>query len=166
MGLLFTSTRLPPMNTDRRDSIRDSLRCLAEAHAATMEVMERTCALLCAELALDPQECLRRPTAPEPPADHPHPVIDRSRFVVTFRGHSCRLGNTIPFLARLAETPDQYVTHQDLIDDVWDGVCSDDALRSVVKHLRRRLRAAGLGELAEAINGLTPGHYALQFGHE
>lgn len=137
------------MNTDRRDSIRASLRCLAEAHAATMEVMERTYALLCAEFALDPQECLRRPAAPEPPTDHPHPVIDRSRFTVSFRGHSCRLGNTIPFrfLARLAQTPELYVIHQALIDDLWDGVCSDDALRSVVKHLRRRLRAAGLGEL-------------------
>ena len=61
------------MNTDRRDSIRDSLRCLAEAHAATMEVLEQTYTLLCAELALDPQECLSRPAAPEPPADHPHP---------------------------------------------------------------------------------------------
>ena len=156
------------MNTDRRDSIRDSLRCLAEAHAATMDVLEQTYTLLCAELALDPQECLSRPAAPEPPADHPHPVIDRSRFTVSFRGRSCRLGNTIPFrfLARLAETPEQYVTHQDLIDDVWDGVCSDDALRSVVKHLRRRLRAAGLGELARAIDGQTPGHYALRFGQE
>ncbi len=156
------------MNTDRRDSIRDSLRCLAEAHAATMEVLARTYALLCAELALDPQACRRPPATPEPPADHPHPVIDRSRFTVSFPARSCRLGNTLPFrfLARLAETPERYVTHQDLIDDVWDGVCSDDALRSVVNHLRRRLRAAGLGALADAINGLTPGHYALRFGQE
>ncbi len=154
------------MNTDRRDSIRASLRRLAEAHAATLEVMERTYTLLCEELSLDPQECLSRPVSLVPPADHPHPVIDRSRFTVTYRGHTCRLGNTIAFrfLARLAATPDEYVSHQDLIDEVWDGHGSDDALRSVAKHLRRRLRETGLGDLADAINGLTPGHFALCFG--
>jgi DNA-binding response OmpR family regulator len=152
------------MNADRRDSIRDSLRRLAEAHAATMEVMERTYALLCEELALDPQECLNRPTDPELPPDHPRPVIDRSRFTVSFHGRTCRLGNTIPFrfLVRLAERPNRYAAHEHLIDEVWGGECSDDALRSVVKNLRRRLRAAGLGELADAIDGSEPGHYALR----
>lgn len=52
------------MNTDRRDSIRDSLRRLAESHAATMQVMERTYALLCEEFALDPGECLSRQPPP------------------------------------------------------------------------------------------------------
>jgi DNA-binding response OmpR family regulator len=140
------------MDIDRRDSICDSLR--------------RLVALLCEELALDPNECLSRPAGHDPPADHPDPVIDRTRFTVTFRGHTCRLGNTIPFrfLARLAATPDRLIPHQDLIDDVWDGVCSDDALRSVVKHLRRRLRAGGLPELASAVRADEPGHYVLRLG--
>ncbi len=69
-------------------------------------------------------------------------------------------------MARLAETPEQYVSHEQLLDDVWDGHGSDDALRSVVKHLRRRLREAGLGDLADAINGLTPGHFSLRLGQE
>jgi DNA-binding response OmpR family regulator len=129
-----------------------------------MQVMERTYALLCEELALDPRECLSHSVAPEPPTDHSHPVVDRSRFTVSCRGRACCLGNTIPFrfLARLAETPERYVSRQDLIDAVWDGVCSDDALRSVVKNLRRRLREAGLGELADAVDGSEPDHYRLR----
>ena len=105
---------------------------------------------------------------PPNPVDHPHPVIDHSRFTVTFGGRTCRLGNTIPFrfLARLAESPGRYVSHEQLVDDVWDGQGSDDALRSVVKHLRRRLREAGLDDLAGAINGLTPGHFVLRLGSE
>ena len=156
------------MNADRRDSIRDSLRQLAEAHAATMQVMERTYALLCEELALDPAECRRPPATPDPPTGLRQPVIDRSRFAVTFGGRTCRLGNTIAFrfVARLAESPDRYVPHEQLLDDVWDGHGSDDALRSVVKHLRRRLREAGLGDLADAIDGLTPGHFALRLARD
>jgi DNA-binding response OmpR family regulator len=152
------------MNTDRRDSIRDSLRRLAEAHAATMEVMERTYELLCEELALDPQECLSRPAALDPPADHTHPVIDRSRFTVSFRGRTCCLGNTMPFrfLARLVEGLNCYVSHQDLFEDVWDGQRSADAVRSVVRTLRQKLRQEGLAELAAAIDGTQPGHYALR----
>jgi len=105
---------------------------------------------------------------PPNPGDHPHPIIDQSRLTVTLGGRTCRLGNTIPFrfLARLAESPGRYVSHEQLIDDVWDGQGSDDALRSVVKRLRRRLRAAGLDDLAGAINGLTPGYFVLQLGSE
>ena len=152
------------MNTDRRDSIRDSLRRLAEAHTVTLEVMERTYTLLCEELSLNPQECLNRPAATEPPADHPHPVIDPSRFTVTFRGRTCALGNTMAFrfLARLAERPNRYVSHQHLYEDVWDGQRSADAVRSVVRTLRQKLRQAHLGELADAIDGSEPGHYALR----
>lgn len=152
------------MNTDRRESIRLSLRSLAEAHAATMDVMVRTYDLLCKELALDPLDYFEQRRGVTPTPEAADLAIDNSRFVVTFHEHNCCLGNTIPFrfLARLAERPNQYVTHQDLIDDVWGGECSDDALRSVVKHLRRRLRAAGLGDLADAIDGSTPGHYTLR----
>ena len=105
---------------------------------------------------------------PPNPGYHPHPLIDQSRFTVTLGGRTCRLGNTIPFrfLARLVKSPGRYVSHEQLIDDVWDGQGSDDALRSVAKHLRRRLREAGLDDLAGAINGLTPGYFVLRLGSE
>jgi DNA-binding response OmpR family regulator len=94
--------------------------------------------------------------------------VDNHNYLRISSGRTCRLGNTIPFrfLARLAESPGRYVSHEQLIDDVWDGQGSDDALRSVVKHLRRRLRQAGLDDLAGAINGLTPGYFVLRLGSE
>jgi DNA-binding response OmpR family regulator len=91
-------------------------------------------------------------------------VIDPSRFTISFRGRTCCLGNTMAFrfLVRLAERPGRYVSHQNLFEDVWDGQRSADAVRSVVRTLRQKLRQADLGELADAIDGSEPGHYALR----
>lgn len=90
--------------------------------------------------------------------------VDRSRLTVTFRGKSCFLGNTLPFrfLERLAEKPNTFVPHEELLTDVWEGNRSDAAVRSVVKTLRRKLRDAGLTEVADAIDGTTSGHYTLK----
>ena len=150
------------MNADRRESLRTTLRTLAEAHAATLRLMEQTYALLADELALAPLDYLARHSPPpDPPADdHRRPVIDDARLTVTFRGRTCRLGHTLPFrlLARLARRPGCYVTHNDLLADVWDGVRrSDSVVRVTVKVLRRKLRDAGMGDLAAAIDGSAPG---------
>ncbi len=152
------------MDTDRRDSIRASLRRLVEAQAVTMEVLERTYSLLSEELALDPLEWLNRPAAPDPPPDDLRPVIDASRFTVTFRGRSCCLGNTLAFrfLSRLADRPGRFVSHQSLFEDVWEGQRSADAVRNIVRLLRKKLRQAKLDELADAIDGSEHGHYALR----
>ncbi len=66
------------------------------------------------------------------------------------------------FVQRLARRPDTYLTYNELLRDVWDGVRSDAAIRSVVKRLRRALREAGMDDLADAIDGSTPGRYALR----
>jgi DNA-binding winged helix-turn-helix (wHTH) protein len=83
---------------------------------------------------------------------------------VTFQGKDCFLGNTLPFkfLSHLARRPNAYVSYEDLLADVWRGVRSDSAVRSVVKALRARLRRAGLDGLADAIDGTVAGHYALK----
>ena len=86
-------------------------------------------------------------------------------MAVAYRGRECFLGNSLGLrlLARLADRPDRYVSYDDLLADVWDGGHrSDAAVRSVVRDLRRRLRAAGLGDLAAAIDGSVSGHYALR----
>ena len=152
------------MDTDRRDSIRASLRRLVEAQAVTMEVLERTYSLLSEELALDPLDGLNRPATTDPPRGLSRPVMDPSRFTVTFHGRTCRLGNTLAFrfLTELAERPGRFVSHQSLFEDVWDGQRSTDAVRNVVRHLRKKLRRADLDELADAIDGSEPGHYALR----
>ncbi len=53
------------MLAERREQVSVSLRKLAEAHRATMTVLEHTLALLCEVLALDPHTYLQtRLTAP------------------------------------------------------------------------------------------------------
>ena len=91
------------------------------------------------------------------------PLLDESTFCVIWRGRSLRLGHTRSFwlLARLARRPNQYVTHLDLLNDVWD----DDGLttatiRSTICQLRKRLCRSGMKSLAKSIRGHN-GHYML-----
>ena len=151
------------MHTDRREHIRRSLSSLADSYAATMAVMEQTLTLLCEELALGP--LAQFPTPAAPPGKDAGLVIDAALLTVRFRGKACFLGNTLPFrfLAGLARRPDRYFTYEELLADVWEGCCRSDAsVRSVVKVLRRKLREAGMGELADAIDGTVAGRYALR----
>lgn len=155
------------MTPDRRESLRLALSTLAESYAATLRLMEETYALLADELALDPLDFLARhlPHPGSPPAGADRLVLDDARLTVTFRGRTCRLGNTLPFrlLTRLARRPGCYVTHDDLLADVWDGGRrSDSVVRGTVKVLRQKLRDAGMADLADAIDGSAPGRYALR----
>jgi DNA-binding response OmpR family regulator len=84
------------------------------------------------------------------------PLLDESTLSVTWRGKSLHLGHTRAFwvLYRISRRPNQYVTHLDLLHDVWDDEELETAtIRSVVRHLRRRLRDGGMSELADAIRG-------------
>jgi DNA-binding winged helix-turn-helix (wHTH) protein len=45
---------------------------------------------------------------------------------------------------------------------VWGGVRSDSTVRTAIKRLRAALRQAGMSELANAIDGSSPGRYALR----
>jgi DNA-binding response OmpR family regulator len=153
------------MEARRRDQIQQSLRNLAESYRVTMELMEQTLAMLCEELSLDAVAYFQARSGPRvAQAEQSGFRIDPAVLSVHFRGKVCFLGNTLPFkfLCRLAQRPNAYVTYEDLLAEVWEGVRSDDAVRSVAKALRRRLRQAGLGELANAIDGTAPSHYALK----
>lgn len=91
------------------------------------------------------------------------PLLDQTTLCVTWKDKSLHLGHTRAFglLNRLSRCPNQYVTHLELLHDVWDDESLADAtIRSVVRHLRRRLRDAGMGELAAAIRGHN-GRYIL-----
>lgn len=153
------------METRRRDQIQHSVRTLAESYRATMELMEQTLGMLCEELALDPVTYFQALPGPRSaPAEPAGFMIDPGVLSVHFRGKVCFLGNTLPFkfLCRLAQRPNTYVSYEALLSEVWEGVRSDDAVRSVAKTLRNRLRQAGLADLADAIDGTVPGHYALK----
>lgn len=153
------------MDTEKRELIRRTLQSLAEAHASMMELMEQTMTLLNEELAIDAITFwkTRHPsTATSYSADHLD--VDHQHLRVSFRGKSCFLGNTLPFrlLAALANRPNVYLTYEELLDDVWDGLRSDSAIRSVVKRLRGILRRDGLSDIADAIDGSMPGRYGLR----
>src|SRR5580704_13932684 len=54
--------------------------------------------------------------------DKQRPLLDDSTLSVIWKGMTVHLGHTLAFrlLARLARHPNQYVTHMDLLRDVWD----------------------------------------------
>lgn len=92
------------------------------------------------------------------------PLMSESTLCVMWKGRSLHLGHTLAFrlLDRLARRPNQYVTHLDLLRDVWDDeYLATATIRSVVRHLRRRLREGGMTELADAIRGHN-GRYILE----
>jgi len=91
------------------------------------------------------------------------PLVDNSTFSVCWAGRTCCLRRTILFrlAARLARQPNQFVTADQLLCDVWEGgVKSPETIRSTVRHLRQRLSCAGMQDLAGAIHG-TGGCYGL-----
>jgi len=92
------------------------------------------------------------------------PILDQSTLCVAWKGKSLHLGHTraFAFLERISRRPNQYVTHLDLLREVWDDEeLAVATIRSVVRHLRRRLREGGMGELAAAIHGHN-GRYILE----
>jgi len=82
------------------------------------------------------------------------PIIDHSTFCVEWNGQRCRLGNrlALKLLNRLARWPGQYVSHDELLRDVWDARRSPETIRSAVRDLRRRLRRGKMSALAAAIH--------------
>ncbi|UCC29352.1 MAG: hypothetical protein JSU86_14265 [Phycisphaerales bacterium] len=91
------------------------------------------------------------------------PLVDSSAFSVFWAGETCPLRRTILFhlAERPAGQPNQYITADQLLRDVWDGgVKSPDTIRNAVRPLRQRLSSAGMKDLAAAIHG-TGGRYGL-----
>jgi len=154
-----------PMETHRREQIQRSLRSLAKSHAAQMALLEEMLDLVCKEYSLDPSSYfLRTPFSSSLQSNKLSLRVDRGLFSVTFQGKECFLGNTFPFkfLSHLAQQPNKYVSYEELLADVWQGVRSDSTVRSAVKTLRSKLRQSGLADLATAIDGSVFGHYALK----
>lgn len=84
------------------------------------------------------------------------PLLDEATLSVIWRGRTLHLGHTQGFwlLARLAHCPNQYITHLDLLQEIWDDEFADTGLlRAGVQRLRMKLREGGMGDLADAIAG-------------
>ena len=92
------------------------------------------------------------------------PLLDESTLSVFWKGKALHLGQTLAFrlLSRLARRPNQYVTHLDLLRDVWDNEdLATATIRSLIRELRRKLRRGGMTDLATAIRGHN-GRYILE----
>lgn len=91
------------------------------------------------------------------------PSVDVSTLSVRWAGRTCQLRQKTLFrlAERLARRPNQYITVDQLLEDVWDGsVKAPETIRSSIRHLRRRLSDAGMADLAAAIQG-SGGRYGL-----
>lgn len=153
------------MDSDRREQIRITLRRLAESQAVMVEFLQQALKLVEEEFLLDPVTYFRRTTSGTAASGTAGPLqIEPTLLSVSYRGKTCFLGNNYPFhlLHHLAQKQNTYVSREELFDVVWEGERSEEALRSTVKVLRKRLREAGLAELANAIDGSAKGHYVLK----
>ncbi len=90
-------------------------------------------------------------------------VLDRSNHTVRWKERSCFLRNTMAFrlLERLARRPNEYVSTERLLDELWSATRTHSTVRSTVCGLKTKLRASGMRDLAESIDGKNPGHYGL-----
>ncbi len=89
--------------------------------------------------------------------------FNENLFQVKWNNLYCDFGPILPFrlLAYLAKYPNRYITHSELLSQVWHAMRSPGALRSVVTDLRVRLCRAGMSDLAKAVDGHQSGHYGL-----
>lgn len=122
-------------------------------------------AALCVKEIIDVVQTMRdgpSPTNVTPNGQHrgrkgsDRPLLDEATLSVVWHGNMIHLGHTQSFwlLARLARSANQYVTHLDLIEDIWDNNLTDTAvLRAAIRRLRQKLRRGGMGELADGIVG-------------
>lgn len=89
--------------------------------------------------------------------------VDRAALQVRWRGRTCFLGYSVLFrvMECLARQPNTYVSHEELMRDVWEGQRSPSTIRSAIAMIRKRLIAAKMEDLAAAIDGRTAGRYRL-----
>ena len=142
------------LSIEKRHKIQESLRALAQTHALAVAQIEETISILEQMLELD--------VAARPTSKH-LPVADATTFCVTWQDRTCFLGNTLLFwlFHRLLLSPNRYVAHIDLLDDVWKGDRETSTIRGVAKRLRDKLAAAEMKDLAESIDGTVAGYYGL-----
>jgi hypothetical protein len=99
---------------------------------------------------------------PAPSTAESRPTADPGSMSIVWHGRRCALGQTTLFklFSRLSRQANAYVSYDQLLSDVWGGAKADETIRSAVRHLKRRLKDAGMGELADAIRGENH-HYVL-----
>ena len=157
--------------SDRDRQLLEKLSQLAAAQASAAALAQEIIVSVGERLGLDlgeiaapgcePRRLPHRMAAFQPVVQS----IDVATFSVHWDGKTCVLGNTLPFrlLERLGRRPNQFIHCDQLLDEVWQGLRSREAIRSVVKVLKQKLVQAGMDDLAASINGNQPYHYGLIF---
>jgi hypothetical protein len=156
------------ITTEKKQLIRETLKTLAESHAATETLIEETISILSRILELGdnfPIPAADQAHRPTGSSDSDAPAVDRATLSVIWQGRTCFLGNTLLFwfLNRLIQSRNRYVSHVDLLDDVWGGQRQSATIRGVAKRLRDRLVESGMDDLAHSIDGTVSGYYGLMF---
>jgi Transcriptional regulatory protein, C terminal len=151
------------MASPNRDQIRQTLRKMARTHSMAIALLEQTLSVLQLGSELDEYVNGTSDESGRIDSAQSRPIIDRTMLSVVYRGKSCFLGNTLPLklFERLVHRPNQYLSYDFLMNEIWHGTRTNDAVRSVVKTLRQKLRRAGMPDLAAAIDGRSAGHYRL-----
>ena len=154
------------ITTDKKQLVQESLRTLAEAHSETVRQLEQTIKVLSGVLEIEAVTVIARSPASGRSHRTTHqdiPLADPATLSIIWQGRSCFLGNTLLFwfFERLSRSPNQYISHIDLLEDVWQAQREASTIRGVAKRLRDRLTAAGMREVADAIDGGVPGYYCL-----
>ena len=147
------------LETDHQNKIEEVLRGLADLYAQAALYVDELRALMAAA----PTQSNGCVCCGQDRCGNHVPIADQSSLSVVWEGRRCYLGQTLPFrlFERLARRPNQYVTYEQLLQDVWEGPRSNEAIRSVVRYLRRKLKDAGMGDLADAIDGSNRECYGL-----
>ena len=154
------------------DRIVERLTQLAEAHARAVCLLGEIVSALCEDLDLDAASIVAVDpgAAGLPPAQacKPIPVADPNTLAVHWNGRTCFLGKTLAFklFERLARRPNHFFSHAVLLDDVWQCQVTKEAMRSVIKTLKQKLRTAGMEDLAMAIDGSRRECYGLMVGRD
>lgn len=147
------------MDSSKQEEIREVLKSLAYTHSLVVEQMESMISVLTKLLDADEQSL----TAKRARRREGWPISNRDTLSIEWEGKSCFLGNTLLFwfFERLARTPNRYVSHQQLLDDVWGGDRQPTTIRGVVKRLRDKLVEVEMHDLASRIDGSENGYYGL-----
>lgn len=150
------------MTQERTQRLAHLANQLVETIMTAAICAEELRAVIRAELDVgDPMRDCRRGAGPS--GLNGRPVVDHSTLSLSWAGKTCHLGYTVLFrLAdRLSRRPNQYITPDQLLRDVWEGgLRSPETIRSAVRNLRDRLSHAGMDDLAAAIRG-HGGRYGL-----
>ncbi|MDZ4686659.1 MAG: winged helix-turn-helix domain-containing protein [Planctomycetaceae bacterium] len=147
----------------RFQQARDNLKRQIAILSMSVATIEESIAILESELDLISNPDIETESPPSPEISANHPRLDVGTLSVEYQGKRCQLGNNLRFklLARLLRRPNRYISYDTLFAEVWTAVRDPSSVRSVVKELRAVLRAAGMADLADAIDGHVAYHYAI-----